>query len=362
MTAKAIDVGPSNLAENGSDLTVTKQLGVSVIGTGIMGRTHAAVLESYHRSRVTGWLARSDRHREEAAAVSKAPVRRDLAETLADPATDAVLIATPDHAHREFAVAAAEAGKHVLIEKPLATSVEDARAIQDAVTANGVVGMTLFNHRFVPSYWQAKQLITERELGPLRVGYARKNDVRFVPLEMIAWAAQTTPAWFLSSHDIDLLLWYAQDRVERVFATAVSGTLQRLGVDTPDAIQAQLVLRGGGVLTVEACWSYPDSFPTMTDSFMEVVLAEGVIHLDRKSEQVEIADASAFSYPRNLLVNRVGGKPSGSTAVAVQHFVDCVLDEKEPSISLASSVHVTEVLAAIHESCNSGNPIEMKEK
>ena len=340
---------------------MTNRLGVAVIGTGIMGQAHGAVLEAYHRSAVTAWLARSDRHRDAVAGVSPAPVRRALEDILADPATDAVLVATPDHAHREFAVAAAEAGKHVLIEKPLATSVADARAIADAVAANGVVAMTLFNHRFVPSYWQAKQLITERQPGRLTVGYARKNDVRYVPTQMISWAAETTPAWFLSSHDIDLLLWYAEDTVATVFATAVTGTLRELGVDTPDAVQAQLRLRGGGVLTVEACWSYPDSFPTMTDSFMEVVLSDAVIHLDRKSEQVEIADNKTFAYPRNLLVNRVGGKPSGSTAVAVEHFVDCVLDGTDPIVTLESSVHVTEVLEAIHESCSSGRPVQIGE-
>jgi predicted dehydrogenase len=272
-----------------------------------------------------------------------------------------VLVATPDHLHRDAAVAAAEAGKHVLIEKPLATTVADARAIRDAAEANGVVAMTLFNHRFVPSYWQAKQQIDERGLGPLRLAYARKNDVRSVPLSMIGWADSTTPAWFLSSHDLDLLLWYAGEQVESVYASAVTGTLSALGVDTPDAVQAQLRFIGGAVATVEACWSYPNTFPTMTDSFMELVLQDGVIHLDRKHEQIEVADLERFSYPRNTLVNHVAGKPAGSTAAAVEHFVDCVLDGRSPAVDIASSVHVTEVLAAIHRSCHSGQPVPLKE-
>lgn len=337
------------------------QLGMAIIGTGIMAQVHAAAADAYHRSTVTGWYAHSPRNVTAARAVVDAPVYQQLTDLLADDRTDAVVVATPDHLHRDIAVAAAEAGKHLLIEKPLATSTADAYAIRDAVAASGVTAMTLFNHRFVPAYWQAKQTIEQRGLGQLQVGYARKNDVRSVPLEMITWAAETTPAWFLSPHDIDLLLWYAGERVVSVFATAVGGTLRGLGVDTPDAVQAQLRFARGGVATVEACWSYPNSYPTMTDSFVEVVLRDGVIHLDRKSEQLEVTDATSFSYPRNNLVNRVAGRPSGSTAVAVEHFVDCVLEGREPIIDLASSIHVTEILSAIHLSCRTGMPAPIEE-
>lgn len=340
---------------------MSERLSVGIVGPGIMGRTHAVALAAYHRSAVSGWVGRGERSLLAAQAIIDAPVFGALGDLLADPGTDAVLVATPDHLHREPAVAAAEAGKHVLIEKPLATSVADARAIRAAAEANGVVAMTLFNHRFVPSYWQAKQQIDERNLGALTLAYARKNDVRSVPLEMIGWAAETTPAWFLSAHDLDLLIWYAGEAVESVYASAVTGTLQALGVDTPDAVQAQVRFAGGAVATVEACWSYPNTFPTMTDSFMELILHNGVIHLDRKQEQIEVADQERHSYPRNLLVNHIAGKPAGSTVAAVEHFVDCVLDDHDPLIDIASSVHVTEVLAAIHESCQSGQPVQLKE-
>jgi predicted dehydrogenase len=176
---------------------------------------------------------------------------------------------------------------------------------------------------------------------------------------MLRWAGATTPAWFLSSHDIDLMCWFFDDTAEEVYATAVSQVLRSRGIDTPDAIQAQVRFRRGAVATFEACWTYPDTFPTMTDSFVELVLADGVIHLDRKREQIEIATHEAFSYPRNQLAGRVGGKPSGSVALAVQDFVDAVLDGAEPLVSLDSSVHVTEVLVAIDESWRTGVPVRL---
>jgi predicted dehydrogenase len=146
----------------------------------------------------------------------------------------------------------------------------------------------------------------------------------------------------------------------QVYATAVHGVLRGLGVETPDAVQAQVRFAGGAVATLEACWTYPDTFPTMTDSFVELIFEDAVVHLDRKREQIEIATHESFSYPRNQLAGRVGGKPSGSTAAAVTHFVDAVLYRTGPMVTLSTSVHVTEVLAAIDESWRTGRPVNIQ--
>jgi predicted dehydrogenase len=191
------------------------------------------------------------------------------------------------------------------------------------------------------------------------LAYARKNDTIEVPTEMLSWAAETTPSWFLSSHDIDLVCWYFQSQPTEVYATEVRKVLRARGIDTPDAIQAQVRFADGSVATFEACWTYPNTFPTMTDSFVELILTRGVIHLDRKREQIEIAGEQRFEYPRNLLVNRVGGRPSGSTYAAVTHFVDAVLDGHDPLVSLESSVRVTQILEAIHRSCTEGVAIRI---
>ncbi len=338
-----------------------ERLRFGIVGTGIMARVHAALLTSDPRSSVVAWAGKS------AATVDlsefgAANTYATAAELAADDEVDAVLVATPDFAHAEPALAAVAAGKHVLIEKPLATSVADAIAIRDAVDEAGVTAMTLYNHRWVPAYWQAKERIAGGNLGEPVLAYARKNDTIVVPTELISWAAQTTPAWFLSSHDIDLVCWYFESEPVEVFATAVSKVLTGRGIETPDAIQSQVRFADGSVATFEACWTYPNTFPTMTDSFVELILERGVLHLDRKREQLEIATDDAFEYPRNLLVNRVGGRPGGSAAAAVRHFVDAVLDGVEPLVSLSSSIRVTRILEAVHRSCAQGAPVRIEKE
>jgi len=112
---------------NAPILKDTRRLRTAVIGAGITGRAHAAVLADYHSSEL---LAVCSRQGAVAAALAQkyaAPhVFTDYHELLGLPELDAVIIATPDFAHYALALAAAQAGKHVLIEKPLTTSLAQA--------------------------------------------------------------------------------------------------------------------------------------------------------------------------------------------------------------------------------------------
>ncbi|RQP09568.1 MAG: gfo/Idh/MocA family oxidoreductase [Microbacteriaceae bacterium] len=329
-------------------------VGVGIVGTGMMARIHAAVVADYHRSTLAGW---SSRTAESAARLDDplgAPVYLGLDALLAAPDVDAVIVATPDHLHADAAVAAAEAGKHILVEKPLATTSADARRIRDAARASGVIATTLFNQRWVPGVWEARQLTKGGAQGKPQFAYARKNDTINVPTEMIAWASDTTPSFILSGHDLDIILWCLEDRVVEVYATAVHGVLTGRGIDTPDAILAQLRLEGGGVVTLETCWTLPNSFPSVCDSFIQLFYERAVLRLDRLSDQLEVADADGYRYPGTMLVNSVGGRPNGSVAAAIKDFVDAVADDREPLIDIDDSVHVTDVLAAIDASWRSG--------
>src|SRR5690606_5121549 len=110
--------------------------------------------------------------------------------------------------HRDICAAAAEAGKHFMVEKPLTTSLAEADELIERVTRSGVKAMTCFNHRWIPAYARAYQEIEAGNIGRPVLAYARKNDRIYVPTEMLSWAGSTTPAWFLSCHDVDLVTWF----------------------------------------------------------------------------------------------------------------------------------------------------------
>lgn len=338
-------------------MTLLSKLRVGIVGAGIMGRGHAEVLAAHPHAEITAVASRTREHAEELAGRVGAAVYPDYQELLASGTVDAVSITTPDHLHADVMVAAAEAGVHILVEKPFTTTVADADRALAAIRRAGVVAMCLFNHRWVPAYAQAKDQMPL--LGEAVVGYARKNDTIYVPTEMIGWADQTTCAWFLSSHDIDLVTWLFDDEVVEVFATARYGKLRAMGVDTPDAMQIQARFSRGATATFESAWIYPNTFPTMVDSYITVVGEDGVVQLDRQRENIQLATDKGYTYPRNMLQRVVHGIPAGAYRDAIEHFVHCARTGSEPLITVESSRHVTAVLAAAHESARTGLPVKI---
>ncbi|MCG5220813.1 Gfo/Idh/MocA family protein [Streptosporangium sp. KLBMP 9127] len=338
-------------------MTHLPKLRIGIVGAGIMGRGHAEVLAAHPDAEITAVASRTPAGAEALAGTVGATVYADYQDLLVSGEVDAVSITTPDHLHADVMVAAADAGVHILVEKPFTTTVADADRALAAIRRAGVVAMCLFNHRWVPAYAQAKDQM--HLLGDPVVGYARKNDTIYVPTEMIGWADKTTSAWFLSSHDIDLVTWLFDDEVVEVFATARYGKLRDRGIDTPDAMQIQARFSRGAVATFESAWIYPNTFPTMVDSYVTVVGEDGVIQLDRQRENIQLATDAGYKYPRNMLQRVVHGIPGGAYREAIDHFVECARTGDQPLITAESSRHVTAVLAAAHESATTGAPVRV---
>jgi len=333
---------------------MSEMIGIGLIGAGIMGRGHAQAVAQDPRARLVG-VASLD-GAEELAGRHGALATRDYQDLLKRPDIRMVIVATPDHAHFAICKAALDAGKHVLVEKPLTVDLGECDRLIEIAKTSGRKLMACFSHRWIPPYWGAHERIAAGKIGRPVMAYARKNDRIYVPTKMLPWAAGTTSAWFLSSHDIDLVTWYMGDKAVEVYATAVWGVLRKRGIETPDAIQAQVRFAKGGVATFESCWIYPDTFPTMTDSFIEIIGEAGVIHLDRKHEQLEMASEDTFEWPRILVMPMIAGRQAGALTEIVHHMIACVRDDKPPMITLESSREVTAILDAIERSTKSGKP------
>lgn len=336
-----------------------QKLKVGVIGLGIQGELHLRTYSELPNTEVVG-IADVNEERLKAMG-NKYKVKglyKDFNKMIAESGAEAISIATPDHFHREAAVASLRADKHTLVEKPLATSVHEADDILKTAAMSRAKLMTNYTHRWHPAYYQAYSTIKSGKIGKPVVGYARKNDTLYVATEMIKWADKSSPTMFLSAHDVDLIRWYFGGEANEVYATGIKQVLVKKGIDTYDAVQAQVRFDTGAVATFEATWIYPNTFPTIVDSFVEVIGTDGVIHLDRKSESIEVATHTAFQYPKTFLAGEIFGKLQGAFQLAVAHFVDCVINNKEPLISGKDGRQVTSILEAIHRSAKEGKPVK----
>jgi predicted dehydrogenase len=114
---------------------------------------------------------------------------------------------------------------------------------------------------------------------------------------------------------------------------------------------AQVRFADGAIATFEACWTYLNTWPTLPDSFIEIVTTNSVIHMDRKRERIELSTPKGFQYPRNLLTTVYeDDKLHGAVPLSIYHFIMCVLLDREPPVTLESPLRVTRILEAIQQS------------
>jgi predicted dehydrogenase len=211
-----------------------------------------------------------------------------------------------------------------------------------------------FNHRWLASYHHGFAQIRSGAIGKPLAGYARKNDTIWVSTEMIDWAAQSTPIHFLGAHDIDLMRWFFGSEPIEVHAYGAKETLVARGIDTYDLVQAQIKFASGAFATVESAWIYPNSFPSIVDSFVEVIGASGHLHFDRKRESIEMSTEKQFSYPKVFLTSEVFGKLRGAFVECLSDFLDAIINDAEPKVTARDGRQVTAVLDAVTRSLNSG--------
>jgi len=337
-------------------------LKANIIGTGIMGTGVAHVLAREPRAQLTAACNRGEESLHALRDQYGIACYHDYIEMLDREKPDVVFIATPDWAHLGPVMACLDRGIHVFVEKPLTTDVSEAKAIVDKVAETGLKLQISYNHRWLAPYHLTWKKIQAGDIGRPLVGYARKNNPITVPTKMLAsWAKDSSPMWFQSSHDIDLMLWWFDDSPVEVTCTGVKSVLKaKYGWDTWDALQGQVRFKQGGVATFEAAWIYPEGHPSMPDSFMSVVGEHGHLQVDRKDEAVEMSHAGGFTWPRSLLNFQIFDRWGGAFPTCISSFFDAIEEDREPYVTARDGWRVTAVLDGLHQAAESGGVVKLK--
>lgn len=335
-----------------------KNIVVGIIGAGNIGLIHGRVYKDLKNVRVK---AIADINPEVLRAAAKelgvADTYSDYKKMLADPEIDAVSIVTPDFMHREFVVAAAEAGKHILVEKPLATTLSDAKIMAEAVKKNNIKLMVNYNARWKSSYWGVKKAIADGKIGKVVSANARKDDTIFVATELLKWADKSSPAMFLSTHDIDAVKWFIEKKAVEVYATGQKGVLSAKGVDTYDVIQAIVKFEDGFTATFQSSWIYPTKgFPSLVDSFIQIIGSEGTLIIDRTRQDVEMCLTDGYKY---MPMGEVFGKNRGEFMLSIEYFIECLVEDKQPICDVDGSCEIVEIVEAIHKSIETGKAVKL---
>jgi len=267
----------------------------------------------------------------------------DTARAVAESKPDAALIATPDGLHREPVEALARAGVPMLIDKPLATTIEDATAIIEAVKAAGVYAEVNYTHRWDPPFQAAMHAIEAGEIGDVCSFNARMNNPLGASRDRLRWRGATTPAWFLMSHCLDLALWFGKRRALSVYASGGRGVLAGERVDTYDWVHATVRYAGGGDGVFESNWILPESWPGASELNVRIAGTTGLIDVDATGHGVAVA-AARHRYPA----------PASSGAQRLAAFLRALDGQGRTRVPLEDGLEVTRILVAIHRSLETG--------
>lgn len=246
---------------------------VGIVGTGFMGRTHAAGWAATP-AEIVGFVSKDEETAVSLTNQYGGQIFPDVASLL--PNVDVVDICTPTHRHHEMALQAAAAGKHIICEKPLARTLAQAREMMAACDAAGVKLLVAHVVRFFPEYALARQKVASGEIGKTAVLRLKRGS--FQPKKSV-------DNWFvnfeksggmmldLMIHDFDYARWVAGD-VVRVYAKNISDSHAGANVDHGLAIVTH---KSGAISHVEGSWAYPQP---MFRTQLEIAGDNGLIQFD----------------------------------------------------------------------------------
>ncbi len=311
---------------------------MSVIGTGFWGRNHSRVFSELPNVKLEAVCdLDEERARDVAQKYGVSTVYSNYKDLLGDNNVDAVTICTPSNTHGELATAALRAGKDVLIEKPMAVEVTEARRILNLARKLDNIVSVGFIERFNPVVQKAKNMIGEGEVGEVLLSYARRIGSWPVRIGDVGVIRDT------AIHDIDLATYMFNQWPKAVFARG--GKLRRHKFT--DYVQATLVFTRNKTALVEANWLTPRK-----KREMQVTGTNGVMKLDFLAQDVSIEKMEHEITPTM--------KYEEPLKLELSHFATCVQNRTEPLVTVDDGYRATVIIQAVIDSIRSNRATRVK--
>jgi predicted dehydrogenase len=330
---------------------------VCVVGVGRAGMVHARNFKDNVPGALLAAVVDADLElaEEKARDLSVDLFFSDLRQALDRAEFDAVCVTTPTFTHAEIAIEAAEAGKHILCEKPMALSLEEADDMIQAADEAGVKLQIGFMRRFDPPFVAARERIKRGEIGrPMMIRSLTRG-----PGLPPRWACdpRTSNGMLaeVNSHDFDTIRWLADGEFERIYAEANTLKCFDLKEEFPnfyDNVIVSLRLKNGTLGIIDG--SCPVDYGY--DARAEVLGSEGVIlvgELQDRAVTTCTKQAGVVTSTFRSWRNRF----RDAYIAEARHFVECILQDRDPLVTGHDGRKAVEAVLAANESIRSGRPV-----
>ena len=328
------------------------RLKVGVIGLGFFGSRHARVYKDHPAAELIGVADLDHARLADTVSVTGADGFADYRQLLALPELQAVSICLPDRLHEDAAIAAAEAGKAILLEKPLAHTAEAARRIVSAVERSGVRLMIGHILRFDNRYVQVFHAAAPENLGqPIHLR-AKRNGIRSVARRL---GASSSILFYMGVHDIDAMQWIGRSKIAKVYAQK----REALGTGNEDALYAVLNFENGAIGSLDYSWAWPDGLMNGFRSAFEIVGTRSAAALDVSDQGLSFVTDAATTGGDTHLWPEINGRIAGGLADEINHFVTATSAGTPYLQPYREAFEAIPVLDALVESARSGQPVSV---
>jgi predicted dehydrogenase len=341
----------------------TGPLRVGVIGVGAIGGWHARIVAEQDAARLVA-VCDLDAGRAKGVADRHGSAAFDDPDGFFESGLDAVIIATPEPSHLEHVTAAALAGCAVLVEKPVAASLADVRAMIAAGRDAGVIAMAAHVERFEPGSAQLQDAVAQGICGQVSAIMARRQ---FGPSELPRFAGLSSTLRILAIHDFDLIRWVHPGPIVAVTAMAGRGALYaEYGLD--DHVVTTIRFADGAVACVESGWTLPESYgrfqipqgwSSAGNNRLDVFGSAGFVSNDmslRHQQLVAFDIAEGFRAAGLRHQPVVHGRVQGALRAEVEHFLQCVRTGAIPLVTLEDGLRAVALLEAAESALVTGQP------
>lgn len=310
-----------------------KEIGVCLIGAGRAGMIHARnFIANVPFARIRAVSDPFDGTREEAMKeLGVSSGYSDYREALKDPGIDAVIIATPTKFHRDICVAAAEMGKDILCEKPMAMTVEECDDMISSCKKHGVKLQVAFMRRFDAGFRAAKERIDAGEIGEVVMVRSNTRGPNRPQPWMYDIEKSNGPLAEVCSHDIDTLRWFTGSEYKRIYAVGGNFRCPDAAENYPDFYDNVIMsceFENGMQGQIDGAQYVKYGY----DARVEILGTDGLITLG----QTYADSVVLFRQDKSAVATHVTGWQSLFAQAYLEedrHFIDCILNDKSPAVT-----------------------------
>jgi myo-inositol 2-dehydrogenase/D-chiro-inositol 1-dehydrogenase len=329
------------------------QVPMGVIGLGFMGGKWARALAEHDGVRLAVVSDLRVDIGKEVAERYNAQFVADPLEAAAHPDLAAVVVCTPEDRHVDATLAAINAGRSVMVEKPLAHTVVAAESIRDAAGRRGIPVLTGHVLRFEPRYAAAFTAVQTGEVGAVQA--VRSERIGLVSDQHVL-RGRTSVALYYGVHELDLCRWYAGD-VDTIWAASSSGVAAAAGYPVEDLCSSGLRFVSGAHGTSIIGWCLPDTTAGYGVAGFTIIGEQGVVRVSQGDVGLQVVGREGLRHHDTYYAPEIAGRLFGALGIEVDHFVRVARGSAEPRCTATDGVEAVRLALAMERAARTGEVV-----